>query len=427
VNWRRYAYGLLAAEIAAATRYFDEVRDSSGGVPDNPVLFELIANVPSRAPHAASERRVAHVLNGTFNYSHDIEELLRELGKSMSRHDRVVAVVYNSYLEWLYRLAAWLGVRAAPLPTTFLTLAALRNLAQLSGFELVRYRPSVYVPWSLLGLGTLINRTMTAVPLLRRLSLGGVVILRPVRAAAQPPSLSIIVPARNERGNIEAALQRLPAFGAEVEVLFVEGHSTDGTWEEIERVRTAYRGPYRVRALQQSGRGKADAVRLGFAESTGEVVTILDADLTMPPELLPRFYDAYCRGLGDFINGNRLVYPMEGGAMRFLNRVGNVFFAKLLSYVLDAPLGDSLCGTKLLARADWQRCDAWRAEFGDFDPFGDFELLFPAAILGLGITDVPIRYRDRTYGSTSISRVRHGWMLLRMTMIGFFRVKLGRT
>lgn len=430
MSWRRYTYGLIAAEIAGVTRHMDEVRDCSGSAPANPELNELIASASQREASARApddaDRRVALILNGTLNYSKDIEGLLRELGTSMSRHDRAVAVVYNSYFEWLYRLATWLGIRTAPLPTTFLTLNSLRSVARLAGFELVRYRPIVHVPWRLLGLGSLVNRVLPAVPLLRQLSLAAVITLRPERPVTRRPSLSIVIPARNERGNIAAALERMPSFDADVEVLFVEGHSTDGTWEEIEHVVASYDGPCTVRALRQTGHGKVDAVRLGFAESRGELLTILDADLTMPPELLPRFYDAYCRGLGDFVNGNRLTYPMEGEAMRFLNRLGNIFFAKALAYVLDAPVHDSLCGTKLLARADWMRCREWRAEFGDFDPFGDFELLFPAAILGLGIVDVPVRYRDRTYGSTNINRFRHGWMLLRMTVIGFVRVKLGR-
>jgi glycosyltransferase involved in cell wall biosynthesis len=178
-------------------------------------------------------------------------------------------------------------------------------------------------------------------------------------------------------------------------------------------------------AYQQTGKGKSDAVRLGFSKATHELVTILDADLTMPPEMLPRFYNAYCSGLADFVNGTRLVYPMEGEAMRFLNRVGNVFFAKSLSFVLDTHLTDSLCGTKLLRRDDYARMVRWRQDFGDVDPFGDFELLFPAAMLGLGIIDVPVHYRARQYGATNIHRFRHGLMLLRMTLIGLFRVRAG--
>jgi glycosyltransferase involved in cell wall biosynthesis len=236
-----------------------------------------------------------------------------------------------------------------------------------------------------------------------------------------------VIPARNERGNIEAALQRLPDFGgARIEVLFVEGHSTDGTWEEIQRVIEKFSGRLECKAFQQTGVGKADAVRLGFSHATGEVLTILDADLTMPPELLPRFYDAYCRGDADLINGSRLVYPREGKAMRSLNVLGNLFFTKTLSWIMGARLTDVLCGTKLFARHDYERFRRWRDDFGDIDPFGDFELLFPAAVLGLGIIDVPIRYRDRTFGTTQIHRFRHGWELLQMTAIAVLRLKISR-
>jgi glycosyltransferase involved in cell wall biosynthesis len=235
------------------------------------------------------------------------------------------------------------------------------------------------------------------------------------------------LPARNERGNIENSLKRFPELGCETEIVFVEGHSNDGTWEEIQRVAALYGRRYRIQALQQTGKGKADAVRLGFAHATQPLLVILDADLTMPPEMLARFYEAYCQGYGDFINGSRLVYPMEGEAMRFLNRLGNIFFAKMLSAILDQRIGDSLCGTKLLTRSDYRRMTAWRTDFGDFDPFGDFELLFPAAVLGLGIVDIPVRYLARTYGETNIRRFRHGLLLLKMTWVGLISIKMGVT
>jgi glycosyltransferase involved in cell wall biosynthesis len=280
----------------------------------------------------------------------------------------------------------------------------------------------------LLGLGSLLNRILPAVPGLRHLSIAAVAVLRPVfrEDPSEPTSVSVLVPARNEKGNIAAALERLPDLGGPTELIFVEGHSSDGTWEEIQRVAAAYQGPHKVVALQQTGKGKADAVRLGFSQANGELLTILDADLTMPPEMLPRFVAAYREGLCDFVNGSRIVYPMEGDAMRRLNRLGNVFFAKALTWVLGVRLGDSLCGTKMVRRDDYQRMIRWREDFGDFDPFGDFELLFPASTLALGVIDVPIRYAARTYGSTQISRFQHGLMLLKMTAVGFFSVKLGK-
>jgi len=292
---------------------------------------------------------------------------------------------------------------------------------------LVRIRPVAYFPWRALGLGTFLNWILPSLPLIRWTSLAAVIVIRPIiDDNKNKPSLSIVIPARNEKGNIENALKRMPSLDTELEILFVEGHSSDGTWEEIQRIVKEYGGRYCLKAFQQTGKGKADAVRLGFRNASCDVLTILDADLTMPPELLGRFFDAYCSGYADFVNGTRLVYPMEGEAMRPINWLGNVFFAKALSSVLQSRVGDSLCGTKLLARHDYERMERWRNDFGDFDPFGDFELLFPAAVLGLGIIDIPIRYRTRTYGSTNIHRFRNGFTLLRMTLIGLFRIRMGR-
>jgi glycosyltransferase involved in cell wall biosynthesis len=297
----------------------------------------------------------------------------------------------------------------------------------LSGYDFVSSANFVFIPFSLLGIGTLINKFLNFLPLIKNLSLVSVVTIRPViETKEEELSLSIVIPARNEKGNIENALKRIPKFGFKPEVIYVEGNSSDGTWEEILRVieLEEYKNKYELKAFQQPGKGKLDAVRVGFDNSTQELVTILDADLTMPPEKLDAFVDAYARGLGNFINGSRLVYPMEGQAMRPLNLLGNKTFAKLLSIVLNIRIGDSLCGTKLFSNQDYRRIVKWREDFGDFDPFGDFEFLFGGSSLKMGIIDVPIRYLDRTYGSTQISRFRDGFQLLKMVIIGFLKIKV---
>jgi len=434
-RWRRYLNRLLAGEINTVVRYCDRViqwlprANDSGALLnelDNP-RKDIIGDAGSFPDLRCEEAlRTVVLINGTFNHHFDIQGLLVFLKGQLSRTSRVLVVLYNPYLRGLYTLANKLGIRRGELPSTFLTRVDLENIAGISGFQIVRQRHVAYFPWRLLGIGTFANRLMPALPLLRWFSFTYVVMLRPI-IPQTPAGISCVIPARNERGNIENALKRMPDLGCPIEVIFVEGHSNDGTWEEIQRVAELYRWQFRIQALQQTGKGKADAVRLGFAHATEPVLTILDADLTMPPEMLSRFFRAYCEGHGDFINGSRLVYPMEGEAMRFLNRLGNVFFAKCLSWILDVRLGDSLCGTKLVTQADYERILAWRRDFGDFDPFGDFELLFPAAVLGFGTVDIPVRYLARTYGSTNISRFRHGFQLLKMTSIGFFRIKLGLT
>ncbi len=431
-RWNLYLNWVLAREISAITAYYDRLIQLLPRPQDSGLLLELTTAASKDVVESVeefpdirdeSDSRTAVLINGAFNHHFDIQGVLLDLKGKISRTTRLLLVLYNPYLRWLYLLANRLGIRAGEMPSTFLTQVDMENLAKLSGFEVVRVRPKVHLPWFWMGLGEVINRCLSAIPFVRRFSVATIVVLRPVMPTVRP-GLTCVIPARNERGNIEDALRRFPDLGCPTEIIFVEGHSDDGTWEEIQRVIPLYQHRFRIRAFQQTGKGKADAVRLGFRNATQPLLTILDADLTMPPEMLGRFYNAWCEGKGDFINGSRLVYPMEGEAMRFLNRLGNVFFAKALSSVMDTRLSDSLCGTKLLTSSDYRRIEAWRRDFGDFDPFGDFELLFPAASLGLGIVDIPVRYRARTYGTTNISRFRHGWQLLRMTAIGFFRIKL---
>ena len=432
-RWRRYLNRLIAREINTLARYYDRViqwlpRENDAGALlaeiDNPRKEVVNGDEPFPDLCGEESARTAVLVNGTFNHHFDIQGLLQQLKIRLARTSRVVVVLYNPYLRSLYLLANKLGIREGELPSTFLTRVDMENIAAISGYKIVRQRQVGYCPWRLLGVGDLVNGITPALPLFRWLSFTSVVTLRPV-IPQNPAGITCVIPARNEQGNIESALQRMPNLGCPMEVIFVEGHSTDGTWAEILRVADVYRGRFRIKTLQQTGKGKADAVRLGFAHAREPLLAILDADLTMPPEMLERFYRAYCQGWGDFINGSRLVYPMEGDAMRFLNRLGNIFFAKCLSWVLDVRLGDSLCGTKVFTRSDYDRMVAWRRDFGDFDPFGDFELLFPAAVMALGTVDIPIRYMARQYGSTNISRFRHGFQLLRMTAIGGWGIKLG--
>lgn len=434
-KWNSYLNQLIADEVSSLTRYYDRVIQWLPRREDTGLLFKLIQGKNKKViskeepfPDLSQEKesRTAILLNGTINHHYDIQGLLMELKTSLSRNSRVLLVAYNPYLSWLYRLASVIGLRKGEIPTTFITKIDLQNIVKLAGYSIVRTRPVGYFPWFFLGIGQFLNRLIVTLPALRWLSFAYLVVLRPL--VSEKPlnlSLSCVIPARNEKGNIENALIRMPGLNGHLEIIFVEGHSTDGTWEEIVRVSEKYKDRFQIKYYHQTGKGKSDAVRLGLSKASGDLLTILDADLTMPPEYLIRFYNAYCEGLADFINGSRLVYPMEGNAMRFLNRLGNIFFAKMLSWVLDERIGDSLCGTKLFSRHDYLRMVKWQDDFGDFDPFGDFELLFPAATLGLGIVDIPVRYLDRTYGSTNINRFRHGFMLLKMTLVGFFRIRMG--
>jgi glycosyltransferase involved in cell wall biosynthesis len=236
------------------------------------------------------------------------------------------------------------------------------------------------------------------------------------------PLVSVVVPARNEAGNIAQLFDRTPEMGSGTELVFVEGHSEDDTYVAIEKEMAAH--PERKSQLhRQTGVGKGDAVRLGFQHAKGDILMILDADMTVPPEDLTRFYDALNSGSVEFVNGVRLVYPMEEEAMPFFNFLGNKLFSLAFSWLLNQPIKDTLCGTKALSRQNYELIAANRSYFGDFDPFGDYDLIFGAAKLGLKIADLPVRYRARTYGMTNIRRWIHGWLLLRMVIFAAKKIK----
>jgi len=301
------------------------------------------------------------------------------------------------------------------------------NLLYLSGFETYKMQRRILLPYNIPLLAFILNKYLVRLPFFNIFGLNQFIFARPAMDpksdVSQKYSTTVVIPARNESGNIENAITRLPKFGKHVEIIFIEGNSTDDTWETIQRIQDKYNGTHDIKIAQQPGKGKGDAVRKGYGMATGDILMILDADLTVPPEDLPKFYDALALGKGEFINGARLVYPMEKEAMRFLNTLGNKFFSLAFSWLLEQPIKDSLCGTKVMFREDYVKLIKNRKFFGEFDPFGDFDLLFGAYKLNLKIIDLPIRYQERVYGDTNISRFKHGVILLRMCIYAAGKIK----
>lgn len=363
------------------------------------------------------------VLSDSVGALDDIQAALANLHGLCTSDTRIVIAYYSALWEPALDFAEWIGQRMPQPPMSFLSPADIVHMMRLSGVEPIKYEWRQLLPRRWLGLGPLINRFIGTLPLLRRLCLRHYVVGRSRQAGFKPPqSVSIVIPCRNERGNVEPAIQRIPRFAPDMEILFVEGHSKDGTWEEIQRVIGAY-PQYDIKAMRQDGIGKADAVFKAFDAARGDVIMILDADLTMPPEQLPKFWEPMAKGEAEFVNGTRLVYPMEDEAMRFLNLIANKTFSLLFSWLLNQRFTDTLCGTKVISRENYLRLKANQAYFGDFDPFGDFDLIFGASKLNLKIVEVPIRYQARSYGETQISRFLHGWMLLKMVVFAFRKLK----
>ncbi|SNT63919.1 Methyltransferase domain-containing protein [Tardiphaga sp. OK246] len=390
----------------------------------HPQLQFIVGDVEDADVIASIEGQFDFILiMDTIGSIDDCQKFLAQLHDLCSRDTRIV-IGYFSHLWYpALKLAELLGRRMPYPEQNILSSADLRGLAELSGLDTVKSEQRVLSPVYALGIGRFLNRFVSVLPGIRQLALRNYVVCRSLRASNPNfKSVTVVIPARNERGNIEPAVQRIEKFCEDIEIIFIEGHSSDGTFDEMERVKAAY-PQLDIKTMVQPGKGKADAVFTAFDVARGDVLMILDADLTMPPEQLPKFWDAISSGKGEFINGSRLVYPMDDGAMRFLNLIANRVFSYLFSWLLNQRYTDTLCGTKVISRSDYQRLKAGKAYFGDFDPFGDFDLIFGASKLNLKTIDLPIRYGARVYGETQISRFTHGWMLLKMVTFAFFKIK----
>lgn len=366
------------------------------------------------------------IISDTLSYFEDIQKAFSKLKHVITSETRII-VTYHNFL-WLpfLKIAESLGLKMPQNRLNWLNHDDIANLLYLEGYEIVREGSRFPFPKRVPVLSWVLNKYVSQLPIINKANIIDFIVARPVASLPENNdlfSVSVIIPARNEKGNIENALRRLPKMGKHTEIIFVEGHSTDDTLDEIKKVCQKYSGVLDVKYLVQDGKGKGDAVRKGFAAAKGDILMILDADLTVPPEDLVKFYGAIATSRGEYINGSRLIYPMEDDAMRSLNILGNKFFSMMFTFLLGQRLKDTLCGTKVISRQNYEKLIANRKFFGDFDPFGDFDLIFGSAKLNLKIVEIPIRYKAREYGDTNISRFRHGWLLLKMVVFAMNKIK----
>jgi SAM-dependent methyltransferase len=402
------------------------------GVDVSPEMVELAR---SRYPDAefvvgSGERFVRDekfdyvLLSDLIPFAFDLQAVLRNVRAMTHDGSRVIVHSYSQLWQPIIRLAELLRLKAKKPIQNWVTIGDMRNLLELEGFEVVSTSRRILLPKRIPFLSTFLNGFVGSIWPLSYLSLTWWLVARPLPSGPREEStVSIVVPCRNEAGMIREIIERIPELGAATEIVFVEGGSTDGTREVIEQEITAH--PDRDISLHvQTGVGKGDAVRLGFQQAKNELLMILDADLTVPPEELPKFYGAVVDGHADLANGSRLVYNLQASAMQFINVLGNKFFSAVFSVLLRQHVKDTLCGTKVLRRRDYDAIARSRPYFGDFDPFGDFDLLLGGGRLALKIVDIPIRYRARTYGTTNISRFRHGWLLLKMAAFAFWKFRV---
>jgi SAM-dependent methyltransferase len=365
------------------------------------------------------------ILSDIVNELWDVQSVFQKILAFTTPRSRIVINFYSRLWELPLDIVRKSGLAKPMLLENWLTVEDMKGLLSLAGFETIRQWDEIIWPLRTPVIASLMNRFIVKIWPFKLFALTHFIIAKPCTndsTAGELPTVSVIIPARNEAGNINKIFEHVPEMGRGTELVFVEGGSTDDTYNFIEKA--IANNPHRVaKLLRQTGKGKGDAVRLGFNNAGGDILMILDADLTVPPEDLPRFYNVLYSGKSEFVNGVRLVYPMEKEAMRFLNLLGNKFFSLFFSWILGQPIKDTLCGTKALWKADYEKIAANRSYFGDFDPFGDFDLLFGAAKLNLKIVEIPVRYRERTYGTTNIQRWKHAMLLIRMAFFSLKRIK----
>ena len=363
------------------------------------------------------------ILSGVIGEFQDIQLTFNSIKKFCNSETKLIISYYNKLWEPILNISEKFKLKTPQLRQNWLTKNDLLNLIKLSSFELIKNYNKILLPIRIPILNLFFNNFLANIPFFRSFAL-----ISFVHIKVQPTkkrediSVSIIIPAKNEKMNIENTIKRIPDFGKDIEIIFVEGNSKDFTYEEILRVKQKY-SDKKIISLKQNGKGKGNAVEEGFDIAKGDLLIILDADLTVPPEDLPKFYEAIIEDKAGLVNGSRFVYPLEKDSMRFLNMLGNKFFTNILSYAIDQKLTDTLCGTKVILRKDYLKIKKNKFFFGDFDPFGDFNLIFGAAKLGIKILDLPIRYQEREYGTTQISRFTHGLLLIKMTIFALRKIK----
>jgi SAM-dependent methyltransferase len=368
-----------------------------------------------------------YILFNNIGDTVDVLQALRNLRPLCLRHTRLLMETYNHLWEPLVTFAEWLGMKVPSTEQNWLSTADIRSLMTLAGFEVLETHRIVILPKYVPLLSAFLNRFCARLPLLKRLCMTQVIVARlvPTQIPKEELSVSVIVPCKDERGNIEDAVQRIPQLGCRTEIIFCDDQSTDGTADEVLRVQSVY--PEKDIHLERGpGVCKSRNVWTGFDAASGDILMILDADLTTIPEELPFFLDVIASGQGEFVNGSRLVYPVPKGAMTTANMLGNKFFSIAFTYLLGQRVKDTLCGTKVLWRSDWERVRPMLGNWGIEDRWGDYELLFGAAKLSLKIVDLPVHYQERIYGSTKMTKVfRHGLVMLKMCWHGFLKLKLG--
>jgi ubiquinone/menaquinone biosynthesis C-methylase UbiE len=358
----------------------------------------------------------AALLTNTLEYAYDIGAILDRARAALRDNGRLLITTANPVWSPIFKAASKVGMRIPECDRLWVTNEDLDNLLKLHGFEVVDKRMDLVLPKPVPGLGDALNWAVSRTPVMRYLGSTQLIAARKLPEKARAYSVSAIVPCYNEAGNVERCVREMVKLGSRTELIIVDDGSKDGT---AALVNPALRSDIDVKVVSYSPNvGKGNAVQRGFERATGDILMILDADLTTHPEELGPLYEAMSTGRAEFVNCTRFVYPMDGQAMKFANYVGNKVFTIAVSLVMDRRVSDTLCGTKAMFRTDYEHFTMGR------DPWGDYDFLFGAAQLRLAVCELPVHYRDRLAGVSKMNSMKHAKNLVRMCLHGFRQVQI---
>lgn len=356
----------------------------------------------------------------------DIQKSLQNLKHAMTPRTRLVVMSYSRLWQPIISLSEYVKFKIKQPIQNWLSMQDTENLLYLSGYEIVKHSKLVLVPVNIFFISRFFNEVVSRFPFIENFCLNYLIVAKVIvhQANYKDHSISVIIPCKNEKGNIEGAVRRIPVMGRHTEIIFCDDKSNDGTAEEVLLMKQRYPDKD-IKLFNGPGICKAKNIWVGFEKAQGDILMILDADLTVIPEELPLFFNAMVEGRGEFINGSRLVYPMNENSMKFFNVIGNKFFSLLFSYILDQKVKDTLCGTKVMWRKDYFRIKKFIGKWGTEDLWGDYDLLFGAAKINLKIIDLPIHYFDRVYGKTKMTKViKNGVRMLKISIAALFKLKI---
>lgn len=361
------------------------------------------------------------ILNGNLGYTNDVMQVLQSAYKASKPTSRLIIYQHNHLWQWILWFIESLGLKRKEGVQNWLSINDVSLYMSAAGFEKTRVFRRTIFPASLFGVGRIINLIFAILPILDFWKLDQYIIGRPI-TDRRLNSLTICITVKNEKGNIEPIANFIPKIANNQEILFIEGHSTDGTRDEVKRVIKKY-PKQNIRLIKQSGNGQGDAIKLGFSKAKGDVILLYEGDGTSDPRDLNYFYNALAEGRFEFVEGSRFVYPLDNKSMPAANKLGNMFFAKWFSFFLNQRATDVLSGIKGLLKEDFDLINKSWGFLGFNDPFGDFELLYGAVKNGLKIGEIPMRYYPRKYGKSKTNVLKHGTYLLKMALSGYLKFR----